>query len=225
MKKKVEQKLEAVKLRRQGHSLKEITEKLNVAKSSASTWVRNISLNEKAKKRLLTRITLGQFRGAESKRRKTETFVNKSLDEAKDSFSGITFNHSWNLAVCSLLYWCEGTKNPQRSAVSFANSDPILIKAFLKAFRASFNLDEKKFRCCVHLHEYHNAKKQLTFWSKVTGIPKCQFMKPYLKPHTGIQTRENYPGCIAVRYSDNNMGRRLLASSRVFSELFLGLVV
>lgn len=222
MKKKGEQKLDAIKLRKQGYSLNEIVQKLSIAKSSASVWVQNIPLNKKAQRRLLTRITLGQFRGAESKRKKTEAFVTKSLLEAKSDFSKVCFNYAWNLAVCALLYWCEGTKNVQRSGVTFVNSDSQLIATFLRAFRASFDLDERKFRCCIHLHEYHNPKRQLAYWSKVTNIPKSQFIKPYQKPHTGIQIRENYPGCIAVRYGDNNMARRILAAGKVFSEMYLG---
>jgi orotate phosphoribosyltransferase-like protein len=50
-----ETKEKAIKLRKNGYSLKEISEKLNIAKSTASVWLRNIKLTQKAKKRLKKR--------------------------------------------------------------------------------------------------------------------------------------------------------------------------
>lgn len=65
MKLKREEKLKAIALREQGYSLNEIIDRVGVAKSSVSVWVRNIPLTVKAKKRLLTKIKLGQLIAAE----------------------------------------------------------------------------------------------------------------------------------------------------------------
>jgi transposase len=40
------EKNKAISLRRQGHSIKDISKELGVAKSSVSLWVRNVELTE-----------------------------------------------------------------------------------------------------------------------------------------------------------------------------------
>jgi hypothetical protein len=124
-------------------------------------------------------------------------------------------------AICSLLYWCEGNSS-RYGKVSFTNSDPRLVKTFLHFLRNSFEIDESKFRPCVHLHQYHNPKRQLGFWSKTTGIPKKQFIKPYLKPNTGKRIRDNYPGCINIKYHSTDTARQLLMTAEAFLEKHTG---
>lgn len=56
-----------------------------------------------------------------------------------------------------------------------------MIDTFLRLFRNSYQLNEKKLRALIHLHEYHNEEEMRIFWSKVTGIPLDQFSKSYMK--------------------------------------------
>ena len=109
---------------------------------------------------------------------------------------------------CALLFWCEGTKDIH-SGIHFVNSDPLLIKTFLSLLRSSFNIREEKLRVCLHLHEYHSPKKQILFWSRVTGIPSSQLIKPYRKPHTAKRIRKDYPGCASVSYYDSSLAKEL----------------
>lgn len=104
--------------------------------------------------------------------------------------------------------------------VDFTNSDSDLMRTFLKFFRTGFEVEESKFRVCVHIHEYHDAVTQLKYWSHITGIPHKQFIKSYMKPHTGKQVRENYQGCASVRYHDANMARQLHAIAKASFKLF-----
>ncbi len=70
----------------------------------------------------------------------------------------------------------------------------------------------------MHLHEYHDEEVQLKFWSKMTTIPTHQFTKTYWKPHTGINTREGYPGCIHVSYHDVRVARAIAATARAMMQ-------
>ena len=79
-------------------------------------------------------------------------------------------------------------------------------------------LDEKKLRICLHLHEYHSEVRQKQFWSQVTAIPLNQFFKVYKKPHTGKRKKENYPGCVSVRYYDVDVAFALNALWRLFGQ-------
>ena len=220
MKRKIEEKLRAIKLRERGYSLNEIYKKLNVAKSSASVWVRNVPLSSKARKRLLTKIKLGQLISAENKRKKTQKILDLYRNQAVREFEKIPQDSKeiYKL-ICALLYWCEGTKN-YSEGVNFTNSDPRLIQIFLYSFRKSFDIDERKFRPCVHVHEYHNPKKQIKFWSDITNIPVNQFIKPYLKSNTRKRIKKDYPGCIGLKYHSNDIAKRLFTDGEAFLSIF-----
>lgn len=213
----IEIKKRALGLRKIGYSVKEIADELRVAKSTSSLWVRYIKLNKKAQRRLEKRKLLKYYKGSlrwqekrivEEQRHRlfaTEVLKNtkKDLDYAK--------------VYCALLYWCEGGKN-YKEGIRFVNSDPILISTFLKLFRMSFDIDERKFRVLMHLHGYHNKDKQKTFWSRLTNISRRQFLKTFRKPHTGKRIKENYPGCVAIYYNSFETARKLRAIYKVFSE-------
>lgn len=218
---KAKEKRTAEQMRRQGHSLNEIAKKLGVAKSTASLWVRDVELSEKAKECLLSKIKLGQYTSAENKKKRTKAGLDNYYNNALVEIGGNTLDKSLVRIACALMYYCEGNKS-FFNGVCFTNSDPALIKTFLFLFRKGFDIDEHKLSACIHLHEYHDAIQQLDFWSRTTGIPESQFIKPYLKPNTGKRIRKNYQGCVAVRYYNNDMGRQLLMIGKAFLDTHKG---
>lgn len=221
MRRKIKEKLKVIELRKRGYSFSEIVKQVKVAKSSVSEWVRNVPLSDSARKRLLAKIKLGQLISAENKRKQTERILNKYFQEATVEIKGRNLDKITAKIFCSLLYWCEGGKN-HFHGVNFTNSDTRLVKTFLFLLRKSFDLNEKRFSVCVHLHKYHNIKSQLSFWSKVTDIPKGQFIKPFIKPNTGKRIREDYPGCVAIRYHSNDLVRKLLTTAKAFLSKYGG---
>lgn len=213
---KLAEKEKAIALRKQGGSIKEIARVLGVAKSSASLWTRDVPLSPRARKILRAKFTAGQNRAQEVLRARTERRLSDAARSAEETLSHVSLNVAMRKVLCALLHWCEGRKAPADRELSFMNSDPLLVSAFLGLFRLSFDVDERKFRVCVHLHDYHNERKQLQFWSKITKIPLSQFMRPYRKPHTGKQIRDGYPGCAQVRYGDVAVAREVAAVARAF---------
>ncbi|TSC84457.1 MAG: Uncharacterized protein G01um101417_263 [Parcubacteria group bacterium Gr01-1014_17] len=218
MKLKIKERLQSIRLREKGFSVNEIVRRVAVAKSSVSTWVRNVTMSDKARKRLLTKIKLGQVLSAERKRQRTQDLLLRYKEQASTTLPKIN-DISVERIICALLYWCEGLKSISKGTC-FTNSDPKLIKTFLTLLRHSFPLDEKKFRLCIHLHEYHDAEKQIAFWSKVTNIDRGQFIKPYRKPHTGKRIKKDYPGCLSLRYHSNDLAKRLLMTATAFLEKY-----
>lgn len=212
---KLKEKKEAIKLRQEGLSLKEISDKINVAKSSVSLWVKDLELSSKAKKIIASKLTEGQKRAVEAHREITRQKEVFAKSYALNLVSKIKINKDLAQLVCALLYACEGSKGP-KSTLSFTNSDPKMIAVFLKMLRAGFDIDERKFHLCVHLHDYHNEEKQLNFWSKTARIPRERFMRPYRKPHTGVNRKEGYQGCVCINYYDNSLRRKLLAIADQF---------
>ncbi len=215
MKRKIKEKLRAIELREKGYSLKEIVDVIGVAKSSVSGWVRNVPLDSRARERLLTKIKKGQLMGAEVRRNATKENFQAHYKKAEEDLNSQVLNKQMARILCSLIYWCEGGKNSS-NGVRFTNSDPVLIKTFLTLLRENFDIDEDKFRVGLHLHEYHNPKIQLAFWSKASDIKSSQFIRPYLKPHTGKRIKKDYPGCANIYYYSNDIARQLLATAKVF---------
>lgn len=203
-------KSKAILLRKKGFSFREISEKLGISKGTASLWLRDIKLSKSAKKRIYKLGADGRNKGNETNKRKREISSDVARKKVEKYFSdGVKFRIEPKIA-CALLYWGEGTKYDNNKAVSFTNADPEMIKYFLQVFRKAFDLDERRFRALIHLHEYHDIKKQIDFWSKITMIPVGQFNKSYLKKNTGKNKKENYPGCINIKYSDVKIYRELM---------------
>jgi hypothetical protein len=185
--------------------------------------VRNVALSVNAKKVIQDKYTKGQLKAQFVRRSQTTEKLRSATQFAESVVKKFSQNTSTNQVICAMLYWCEGTKSISDREFTFTNSDPDLVITFLRLFRSSFQIDEQKFRVCVHLHDYHDAKRQLQFWSKTTNIPLSQFIKPYCKPHTGIQKKIDYQGCAQVRYHDVVVARKLQAIAKAYIVKYKGL--
>ncbi len=200
---------EAEKLRKNGFSFREISEKLEISKSTASLWLRNIELSEIAKERIHKLGVIGRIRGNNSVKNRITIEDGKISANAKKNINQCNFLKKDLKIVCALLYWCEGGKT-EKSQLTFINSDPKLVKYFIDTFRKAFDVDESKFRALIHLHDYHDANEQISFWSEITKIPRLQFTKPYNKPNTGKRKKEDYQGCVSVRYYGRQIRQEIM---------------
>lgn len=111
-------------------------------------------------------------------------------------------------SIGAMLYWGEGAKGGKIStcnSVDFANSDPKMIKVFLRFLREICGIDENRLRCYLYCFSDQNIKNLITFWSKVTSIPKKQFTKPYVQVSSGKGTRKMKYGLIHIRYNDKKL--------------------
>ncbi|HEY9584809.1 MAG TPA: helix-turn-helix domain-containing protein [Candidatus Paceibacterota bacterium] len=214
---KEQKRIEAIVLRKTGQTINEISKILTVSKSSVSVWVRNIILSELATNKINDKLSLAQQRSRQAIFSKTAVKEADAKKYAEVIINNLKTNKEFDCLLCAMIYWCEGNKSTH-DAVSFTNSDPQLLMTFLSLFRSSFNLDEKKFRVCMHLHNYHNDNEQLKFWSKTLRIPARQFTKTFRKKNIGIYKKEGYQGCVRVRYQDVTIARKLLATARAFME-------
>lgn len=208
----------AIKLRKQGYSIKEISEILKIAKGTSSLWVSIVKLNKKAQARLKKRNVLGQYKSIEIARKRRQIKKAYFNRIALNSFKNIKLNKGLYKLLCAFLFWTEGGKSTD-SYVYFINSDPKMVATFLKLLRRSFKIDEKKLRALVHIHEYHNEKQILNYWSKTTNLPLKQFTKSYKKPHTSKRKRENYKGSIRIRYYDYKIALELRSIYNTFVDI------
>lgn len=212
---KLHKKQKAIELRKKGYSLNEIAGNLNVAKSSISLWVRGLPISDFARKRLYMRAVNGRLRAAEVKSEKVNRKDNFYLAHSRSIVASLPANKNYQKVLCAMLYWCEGVKSVDYG-MCFMNSDPKLIQLFLKLLRDNFEIKEEKLKALLHLHKYHDINKEIAFWSEITHINKQQFLKPYIKENSGKRVRDNYRGCLSVRYYSTDLARELSALGKAF---------
>jgi transcriptional regulator with XRE-family HTH domain len=213
---KLKEREAAIKLRNQGYALNEIAQRLGIAKSTASLWVRDVALSPAARARIEGLQSAGQKAAQEIKRAATKRKLAEAEREAHAVVRRTPMSADEALIVCALMYWCEGEKSRDDKTFTFSNSDPELVRAFMSLLRTAVPLDETRFRMRIHLHEYHDEGAQRKFWSRVTGIPEAQCGKTYWKPHTGKTIKPGYPGCVHLSYYDVRLARKIAATARVF---------
>jgi hypothetical protein len=108
------------------------------------------------------------------------------------------------LIAGAIAYWCEGTKNkPHRcqDRVTFINSDPSLIRFFLRFLDATgTSRADLSFR--VYIHETADVESAQRFWLEVTGATIDQFATPVMKRHNPKTVRKNvgetHHGCLRI---------------------------
>ncbi len=198
MKSKLKQRKLAVGLRKDGFSLKEISDKLKIAKSSASVWVRNIEMSTKAKERINQLKKVGINKAKKINHENAVVRNKKCIDWSIKIFSKKELSIFEYQMICSLLYWGEGAKFSNR--IEFTNSDPKMVKVFLESLCVGFGVDRSKLRVNLHLHNYHNEFKQKKMWCDLLKISENQFNKTFWKENSFKIKRTDYPGCIRICY-------------------------
>ena len=134
------------------------------------------------------------------------SFKNKEMTFKRRNTKGI--NKITAELILAMLYWGEGFKgneNSKMGTLDFANSDPEMIAMYMKAFRDLYEFDEKKLRVLLYCYSNQNIPSLITFWSKLTNIPKEQFSKPYVKTDSIVNARTMKYGLVHIRYNDKKL--------------------
>jgi transcriptional regulator with XRE-family HTH domain len=167
-------------LRRQGLDYEEIVAELGVSKSSVSLWVRDmprppgLSYEESRK------------RSADGVRRYWA--LHGPIREAE--------REAISAAAAAQI----GQLN-DRERVTFLNSDPALIKFFLRFLEAA-DIGREDLVYRVQIHETADVEAAQRFWLDVTQANPSQFRRPTLKRHNPKTVRKNtgrdYHGCLRI---------------------------
>jgi hypothetical protein len=208
----------AIKLRQEGKTYNEILESVPVAKSTLSLWLRDVGLARAQKQKLTDKKIASQKRGGESRRLMRISQTEAIFSQCKQDIKTISKRELFLLGIS--LYWAEGAKKSKGRAgtmIDFANSDPDMLKLFIKWLNAFTGINKKDINLRLHLHENHKqVEVELkTYWSKYLQIPLEQFMKSNLKKHNPKTKRsnigQNYRGLISVRVKrSTELNRRIL---------------
>ena len=193
---------EALRLRKDGRSYREIEEILGVSRSSVSLWVRDVPLTEEQRAALDERRQASYRRHAAMVRETARARHQQLIDEAASQVGALSGRELFVAGV--VAYWAEGSKTKpwgRRSMVKFINSDPGMIRLILCWLRLlGFSLDDLTFR--VQIHESADVAAAEDSWSRVVGVPTGRFLRATLKSHNPVTVRKNvgdsYTGCLTI---------------------------
>ena len=172
---KIEEKKKARELRRDGKSLNYISDVLKVSKSSASIWVRDILLTKEQEEELLGRSRHALIENNVVISQKARM---KRLECQEDGRKKAQKFDSLHLSGC-MLYWAEGWKRNNKNVVNFVNSDPYMIKVFMRFLLES--LDVERSRITLGIRCYDNNGLSIenieNYWLEVTGLNRESLRK------------------------------------------------
>lgn len=197
-------------LRRKGRSYNEIVRDIKVSKSTVSLWSRDIVLTKEQKEKLRRKvgknILLGALANKTKRKKEIEIIKNNARDELQE------LNLDVYKIAGAILYWAEGTK---KKNTSISNSDPRVIKFFVKWLDTIMNIKPHQLNPHLHIHYGNDEGKIKRYWSKLTEIPLKNFGKSFIKPKgTGHRTNILPNGIIRIRVAGigtDNLRHRILA--------------
>lgn len=103
------------------------------------------------------------------------------------------------------LYIGEGTK--RNYDVRLANSDPLVIQAFLRFLRETCSVQENKIKAWLNIFDDADVERALNYWQDVTGLPRAQFMKTIVRPsRSGNYLNKSGYGTLTVVVSNKKLG-------------------
>ena len=168
----------AATLRKRGLSYKQLMNELGIPRATLSDWFGNKKWSQEIKNSLnlknleLSRermIRLDKIRG-----RNLEQVYEKARKDAMKDFKKLKRHPLFVAGV--MLYWGEGDK-ASRHGFRITNSDPLLIKIFLKFLRKICVNDESRIRAWILLYPDLNAGICEAYWSKQLGLDRKNFTK------------------------------------------------
>ena len=207
----------AIELRRKGFSYSEILKEVFVAKSTLSLWLREVGLSVPQKQRITEKRIEAQKRGAESRGTDRIKRQMNIIEEASKEIAFISNRELWLIGIA--LYWAEGAKEKDYhhgSRASFSNSDPRMIKLFIKWLKECVNIPDTEISADLYIHESHrnNVNKVLNFWRTYLEVPSSFLKYTYFKRNKINTKRRNvgslYYGLLRVNMkASSNLNRRI----------------
>jgi hypothetical protein len=191
----------ARELRLQGWTYDRIQMELGCSKSSISLWVRDLPKPEPRyspeEQRALMNEGLAHLRAAQDREREA------TKEKAAAEVGALTERELFLVGVG--LYWAEGSKDKpyaRRESVAFVNSDPGMIKVFLR-WLDLLGVERERVRYSVMIHENADVAGSEKYWADLVGASHAAFNKTTLKKHNPKTVRKNvgdsYRGCLVIK--------------------------
>lgn len=170
---------QAVAMRREKKSYREITGALGISKGTLSGWFNGHPWSEEIR-RDLEAATRPESRAriTAMSRARSEKFAALRAEarrEARARFSHLIRDPLFAIGIA--LYWGEGAKNCEAGVVRLANVDPRLLKVFVQFLLYCCEVPHARLRAWILLYPDLDAAVCHAYWAQQVGLPLQQFRK------------------------------------------------
>ncbi len=217
---KTTSRLQAIKLRKRGLSLRAIEQKLQIPRSTLSGWLKDIKLSDKQLAKLQEDLEKGLKRArekaAETHRLSKQLRIDVVRDNVEQDLTHPIFTDLKSLELAlAMLYLGEGGKT--RPELRLGNSNPIVLRFYLAAIERLYNVPRNSFRFELHLRVDQDEKYLKKFWAKQLSVPfRCiSYVIKDIRT-AGKPTRPGYYGVCAIYGGPVAIQRRLMYLSEAF---------
>ncbi len=115
------------------------------------------------------------------------------------------------------LYLGEGRK--QGHDVSLANTDPRVIRIFLRFLREICQVDESRIWAWINIFDDVDLEKAQAYWEEVTGLSPAQFYKTVVRPQRGgTYSNLSEYGTLTVGVTNRNLREIVLRWCKEYLE-------
>jgi transcriptional regulator with XRE-family HTH domain len=181
---KTEEREKARELRRsRGLPIKQIARLVGVGPSSVSVWVRDVPLTSKQLEALqqMNPAYNRQLRGANQNAERGRDRRRAHQDEGR-----ATAKRGEPLHVAgAMLYWAEGDK-ASKNCARISNSDPEVLRLFVRFVRTYFDVGDEKLRVTCHLFTDHFERQFAIeqYWLDVVDLPRSCLRKSFVNVYS-----------------------------------------
>lgn len=206
----------AIKLRLSGKSYSEISKELSVPKSTLSSWLGGLKMSEALETEIRQRGKLRSMTALNEfvKERTRQAFESNEsiIGRSKLEIKNITKREL--TLIGAALYWAEGYKRPLKRngrilpnhPISMTNSDPAMVKLFIKFLRQICRIDSGKITASVRYFPHQNKLLVEKYWREATGLQESNFIKSLVTVSSASRGKRpiyQLPnGIIQIRASD-----------------------
>lgn len=211
------QKEKAISLRKKGFTYSEILREVPVAKSTLSLWLRAVGMSKRQEQKFTLKKREASKRGGLARRKQRLDITDKIRKKAIEDINSISSRELWLMGT--MLYWAEGSKAKEHfpsQGIIFSNSDPMMIRLFLKWLDSCLNVTKEDITLEIYIHQSSagRIKECKKFWATTTGFPEANFDKIYFKKDKLKTRRKNkgdkYFGLVRIRVKKStNLNRQI----------------
>ena len=223
---KAKERQEARKLRREdGLSIRVISERLGVSKSSVSQWVRDVELTDEQNQKLynMNPAYNDALRGRNGSkvRDKYKKIRQGYQDQGRAYVRYWCGNPELDYIAGCMLYWGEGSKG--KNVVQMSNSDAVLLRLFVDFLREFFGVDDEKFSLHVSCYTTNGLTvgEIEKYWLEQLALPSSVLRKPNVNNHPKSSQQKSVKtklihGICSVKFHSTEIVQQIFGSIQEF---------
>lgn len=212
----------AIVLRHKGWSIRRIETEFGIPRSTLSGWLKNIQISKQNQERLyqnwLNALVLARTKAVIWHNAQKQARLSLAEKEAQEVLRKINFGNPEIIELAlAILYLGEGAKKSLKTALG--NSDPLILRFFVRALNNIYGITPEQIRCELHLRADQDPTAMKKYWAEQLNLPLSSFRKASLDKRTkGTVTYSHYKGVCVVDCASVAIQRRLMYIAVGFCE-------